>query len=217
MRARFLDCADGTFSQRDPIGIWGDMLNRGGPKAYCAGNPINWSDRLGRDVHKREYPVGSAQCGAHIGSVVTQGSNKPGEGEETGYDGMPDGEAVSVQKNKPSTEGETFERVRPPDHADPSEWDEAWKEAGEEVAGELGERGISTKPGTAPKAFPKSAGGHIGARFVPRQWRNAWDCWDVYDEIYWRAVSKVAGKPKTIKRRWEYRQTDTRGYGARGV
>lgn len=47
VRARFLDCQDGNFLQRDPIGVWGDLLNCGGAKVYCASNPLNRTDPLG--------------------------------------------------------------------------------------------------------------------------------------------------------------------------
>jgi len=46
-RARFLDCQDGSFMQRDPIGVWPDALNFGNPKAYCGANPINRTDPSG--------------------------------------------------------------------------------------------------------------------------------------------------------------------------
>ncbi len=47
VRARFQDPNDGTFMQRDPIGIWGDRVNVGNSKTYCGSNPVNWIDPLG--------------------------------------------------------------------------------------------------------------------------------------------------------------------------
>ncbi len=46
-RARYVDSADGTFMQRDPIGVWGDAGNIGNPKAFCGANPVSAIDPLG--------------------------------------------------------------------------------------------------------------------------------------------------------------------------
>jgi RHS repeat-associated protein len=46
-RARFIDSTDGTFLQRDALGVWGDTLNVGNAKSYCGSNPINCADPLG--------------------------------------------------------------------------------------------------------------------------------------------------------------------------
>jgi RHS repeat-associated protein len=110
VRARFLDCADGTFMQRDPLGFWGDDLSLGGPKAYCAGNAVNWRDPLGNRVvvHFRwmpetiglfhasisvttssgrttwgGYPIGSTS-GSSTGSCGSSGGGSSGGGSSGG-------------------------------------------------------------------------------------------------------------------------------------
>jgi RHS repeat-associated protein len=63
VRARFLDCTDGSFMQRDPLGVWGDYFNLGNLKAYCGGNPANWHDPLGLATEDPWWmPLAEAFC-----------------------------------------------------------------------------------------------------------------------------------------------------------
>jgi len=47
LRARYLDPDTGRFTQRDPLGPWGDPLALGNPTTYAANNPWTFNDPLG--------------------------------------------------------------------------------------------------------------------------------------------------------------------------
>jgi len=56
LRARYLDPDTGRFTQRDPLGPWGDPLALGNPTTYAANNPWTYTDPLGLCAGKDAPP-----------------------------------------------------------------------------------------------------------------------------------------------------------------
>jgi len=56
LRARYLDPDTGRFTQRDPLGPWGDPLALGNPTTYAANNPWTYTDPLGLCAGKDTPP-----------------------------------------------------------------------------------------------------------------------------------------------------------------
>jgi len=78
MRARFLDCVDGTFMQRDPVGIWGDRGNVGNSKAYVRCNPINLWDPLGLQGDWWQSGSQRSCMECHANPAALNGGSLPG-------------------------------------------------------------------------------------------------------------------------------------------
>ena len=49
-RARYYDPKEGRFLSMDPLGVWGDGVNRGNGYAFGGGNPLRFRDPFGRDA-----------------------------------------------------------------------------------------------------------------------------------------------------------------------
>ncbi|MBI5154904.1 RHS repeat-associated core domain-containing protein [Candidatus Poribacteria bacterium] len=63
-RLRQLDPATGRFTTRDPIGMWGDWLNRGNGYSYTGNNPWSYVDPLGLAGEGRPGRGGITACPA---------------------------------------------------------------------------------------------------------------------------------------------------------
>jgi RHS repeat-associated protein len=158
VRARFLDCADGTFMQRDPIGVWGDRVSMGSPKAYSGGNPTNWEDPFGKEVFAFTRNLAGNTCGPnHCATVITptgsghkpeDAANAAKSGTATSYGGHDtsangDGN-IDIRKNDPKDMGQGdvsdphFDEIPAPENCPQEDWDAAFKEAGEDAMKEFG-------------------------------------------------------------------------------
>ena len=218
-RARFIDSTDGTLLQRDPLGTWEDSLNVGNGKAYCAGNPLNWSDPYGLNVYacSRNIFSSSGSCskgwartevanahGGHQSVVVTDGNkglaNTGGKeaGGQTSYSGTAVDKGLLGQKNDPNDDtisddggllpGGYSEEIPKPEGVSQEDWDNAVREAGETVLGQLGTCKTDEttgekrpdKKGKKPKKF-----GYLG---------SGENCHDVLEEILELAAERV-GRP----------------------
>ena len=71
-RNRFEDPEIAVFSQRDPIGIWGDGVNFGNGYALVGGDPVNRSDPFGLEGF-----MGPATCAERDGKTITEEIERP--------------------------------------------------------------------------------------------------------------------------------------------